>query len=143
MSEVIRYDYYGDKDWTEHLIGKSVVSADKESGTLTLSDGTIMAFDKSNSDCCSWIELMDMSAVGNIITAATIEDDSTGVNEYKAWVHVVTRSGFETNIVEADGNASNGYYLDGFALGVTVTLPDAPTEEELAAALRSLGVKDV
>jgi hypothetical protein len=105
-------------DALNHLIGKSIVGATVD--TLTLSDGTRLRFDRSDSDCCSWIELRSLSTTDNVITAAEFrdnEDESDG--DYKAWLHVVTEAG-ELNIAEAEGNAGNGYYLHGFALGVTV-----------------------
>lgn len=133
----IEYRYWEAPVWTQHLVGKSIINADVDKGELTLSDGTVMRFDKSNSDCCSSIELMDMSTTGNIITAATVADDSHGQGDYKAWVEVITKSGIH-RVVEADGDASNGYYLDGFALGVVVVEPDSPTAEELDAAIQSI-----
>lgn len=114
-------------DVLAHLIGKCVVNATLD--TLTLSDGTRLRFERENSDCCSWIGLRSLSTTNNVITAAEFrdnEDETGGEGEYSAWLHVVTEAG-ELNIAEADGNASNGYYLHGFALDVTV-LPAASAE---------------
>lgn len=104
----------------EHLIGKSVVSATVD--TLTLSDGSRLQFEREEYDCCTSIELRSLSTTDNVITAAEYrdnEDETGGEGEYKAWLHVVTEAG-ELNIAEAEGNAGNGYYLHGFALGVKV-----------------------
>ena len=104
----------------EVLIGKSVTGATQD--TLTLSDGTRLQFATEASECCSWLELRSLSTTGNIITAAEYgdnEDDTGGEGEYRAWLRVVTEAG-ELNIAEAEGDASSGYYLHGFALPVTV-----------------------
>lgn len=103
----------------DHLIGKKVVNATVD--TLTLSDGTRLQFDTEASDCCSWVALRSLSTTDSIITAAEYRDDENenGEGTYKAWLHVVTEAG-ELNIAEADGDASNGYYLHGFALDVTI-----------------------
>jgi hypothetical protein len=103
----------------EHLIGKAVVNATVD--TLTLSDGTRLRFDREESDCCTWIGLRSLSTTDNIIMAAEFrdnEDETGGEGAYRAWLHVVTEAG-ELNIAEAEGDAGNGYYLHGFALGVT------------------------
>jgi hypothetical protein len=102
------------------LIGQQVVATTTD--TLTLSNGVRLQFDTYDSDCCSQIKLTKLATTDNIITAVTVDDneDETGhEGEYKAWIHVVTEAG-ELNIAEADGDASNGYYLHGFALGITV-----------------------
>lgn len=104
----------------DHLIGKTVVNATVD--TLTLSDGTRLRFDREESNCCSWIELRSLSTMGNVTTGAEFrdnEDETDGEGAYRAWLHVVTEAG-ELNIAEAEGNTGNGYYLHGFALGVTV-----------------------
>jgi hypothetical protein len=108
----------------DHLIGKSVTGATED--TLTLSDGTRLQFERETSDCCSWQNLFSLSTTTNVITAAEFrdnEDETGGEGEYRAWLHVITEAG-ELNIAEAEGNASNGYYLHGFALAVTVIPPE-------------------
>lgn len=104
----------------QRLIGTKVMSANQDS--LFLSDGTQLRFDREDYDCCSSIELRSLSTTNHIITAAEFrdnEDETGGEGRYKAWLHVVTEAG-ELNIAEADGDASNGYYLHGFALGVEI-----------------------
>lgn len=119
-----RYDYFEDRaGLLAHLVGKSITAADVTAGTLTLSDGTQLTFDKTNDSCCSSIDLTSLATTENVITAATFgdnEEETGGEGKYKAWLRVVTEAG-ELNIAEADGDASNGYYLHGFALNVTVT----------------------
>ena len=130
----------------DHLIGKSVVNATED--TLTLSDGTRLLFDTENSDCCSYIELRNLSTTDNVITAAEFrnnEEETGGEGPYRAWLNVVTEAG-ELRIAEAKGDASNGYYLHGFALGVTV-LPADPVMTDnrrtyTADQLESLGLTD-
>lgn len=106
-------------NYLEHLVGKSVVSADKTTGEMLLSDGSKLIFDRSNSDCCSWIDLTELRTTDAMILSATEEDTDEGEGGYDAWVHVVTEAG-DLRIAEADANASNGYYLHGFALNVKV-----------------------
>jgi hypothetical protein len=104
----------------EKLIGNAVVAA--TSDTLTLSDGTRLRFDVEEYDCCSSIYLRALSTTNNIITAAEFrdnEDETGGGGPYRAWLHVVTEAG-ELAIAEAEGDATSGYYLHGFALGVTI-----------------------
>ena len=119
-----RFDYYDDLDeLTSLLVGRKVVQAENESGTLTLDNGVLIKFDKENSDCCSWIELEGLATTDNVITAAKFDNTDDDEGPYKAWLHVITEAG-EVKIAEADADASNGYYLHGFALGATVTFPD-------------------
>lgn len=120
---VTKHSYYDGNDWVGVLVGKSIVAANMTTGTLSLSDGTVLEFDKENSDCCSWIELAALATTANIITAAKVETTDDDEGPYTAWVHVVTEAG-ELRVVEANADASNGYYLHGFALGVKVTTPE-------------------
>lgn len=117
--------YVDQMDWEEVLVGRSIVEASFEEGTLTLDDGTVFRFDKENDDCCSWVELAALRATNNVITAVTVDDDEgeEGEGPYKAWMQVVTDSGEVVNVAELEGDASNGYYLHGFALGVTLERP--------------------
>jgi hypothetical protein len=122
VSAVDEFSAYRD-EWLSVLVGQRVVSATED--TLTLSDGTTVTFDTTNDDCCSWIELESLTTTDHIITAARFddnEDETGGEGAYRAWLHVVTEAG-ELNIAEASGDASNGYYLHGFALGVKVRRP--------------------
>ena len=116
------YGYRNDYVDVDVFVGKSVVRASMEDGTLELSDGTVVEVSKENDDCCSWIELVGLSTTDHIITHAEYgddEDETGGEGGYKAWIRVITEAG-ELNIAEADGDASNGYYLHGFALGLRV-----------------------
>jgi hypothetical protein len=113
-------DWYGHDAAVDALVGHRVVSVTDD--TATLDNGTRIRFQKENSDCCSYVELRQLHAVDHIITAARFEDNSTGMNGYEAWLTVVTESG-SCRIAEAEGDATSGYYLDGFALQVTVETP--------------------
>lgn len=107
-------------DELEVFIGRKIVSA--TTNTMILDDGTKIVFDTDNDRCCSWIELSNLSTTDHIITNAYYddnEDETGGEGYYCAWIHVITEAG-ELNIAEADGNASNGYYLHGFALNFIV-----------------------
>lgn len=104
-------------DWDDILVGHSIVEADEKTGTLVLDDGARLVIDKENSDCCSWIELTTLRPTTNIITAVTVENTDDDEGEYDAWVTVLTEDGPVT-IAEAKADASNGYYLHGFALAV-------------------------
>ncbi len=120
---------YTNCEWLGLLPGRSVVSASLETGRMVLSDGTVLVFDKENWDCCSWVDLTGLATTENIITLAEPRNNETdGVGPYKAWIHVVTKAG-ELHLADADGDASNGYYLHGFALGVTVIDPDSDRSE--------------
>lgn len=106
------------------LVGRSITSADVNTGMLTLSDGSRVVIDTSNSECCSWLDLKALATTENIITAVEIGDDEDNPNAgpysaYKAWIKGVTAAGV-LNIAEAEGDYSNGYYLHGFALDVEV-----------------------
>ncbi len=115
--------------FAEHMVGKSIVRVEPDTGEMWLSDGTTLVFDKFNDECCTSIELVDMLAVPHMIMAAGVGDDETaGMGEYKAWVWVLTQAG-QFRVVEADGDAGNGYYLHGFALGVRVYGPDGQEVE--------------
>lgn len=108
----------------EILVGHWIVETTDD--CLVLDDGTVLQFETSNDDCCSSIVLTALHNAGaKMITAAEVmdnEDATGGEGEYRAWIHVVTEAG-EFTVAEADGNASNGYYLHGFALSVTVNPP--------------------
>jgi hypothetical protein len=113
------------QDWDDVLVGRSIVSASTEEGLLVLDDGAVLKFDKENSDCCSWVELSVLRATNNIITKVEVkdnEDETGGEGAYKAWMTVLTEAG-PINVAEMEGNASNGYYLHGFALGVSYVPP--------------------
>lgn len=115
------YQYWlDDRPWLDRLIGQRVTEATDD--TLTLSNGVQLRFQKQNDDCCSYIELKKLATTDNIITSASIGDDDEGEGEYDAWVHVITSAG-ALNVAVAHGDASNGYYLHGFALDVTVIEP--------------------
>lgn len=103
-------------------MGHRVVSASTEDATLELDNGVKIIFDRENSDCCSWIELSRLATVDNIITDAGFRGDAEE-GPYEAELYVVTEAG-EFNVAEAVADASNGYYLHGFALGAQVIFPD-------------------
>lgn len=115
---------------TALLVGHRIVDASAD--TLTLDDGTEMRFQHSVTECCSQVELVRLATTENIITAATVADNELatgGQGAYRAWIQVVTQAG-EFRVAEADGDASNGYYLHGFALGVTVRIGNYRIVEE-------------
>lgn len=109
-------------DYLKHLIGKTVINADVKTGEMLLSDGSKLIFDKHVDDSLAWIHLTDLHATEAMILSAKEEDDETGdcEGEYRTWVHIVTESGVSMKLAEAEGDASNGYYLHGFALDVKV-----------------------
>lgn len=114
-----------EKVLSEALVGHKVISAsiDNTVGTLGLDNGTTLLIDAYTYDCCSWQELTTLTTVNNVITAVRVEDNEylTGdEGPYKAWVTVVTEAD-EYRLAEADADASNGYYLHGWCLNVTVT----------------------
>lgn len=123
----MRFPYYSNESLCGLLVGRSIVSASTEDATLVLDDGTVLEFDRSNSDCCSWIELTALRGTNNVITRAEFGDDEDDPDNdnypyYNAWLQVITDEG-PLKVAEAHGNASNGYYLHGFALNVNVEVP--------------------
>lgn len=112
--------------WMEVLGGRKIVEASTETGTLVLDNGMVLQFDKENDDCCSWVELSVLRTTGeNVITGVEItdnEDETGGEGPYWAKITVLTDDG-PVDIAEQTGDASNGYYLHGFALGVKMVHP--------------------
>jgi len=107
------------------LLGRRIVAIDDEATTLILDNGVRMEFEVDISDCCSSVVLKSLATDENVITNVEVadnEDETGGEGAYRAWIHVITEAG-ELNIAEAEGDASNGYYLHGFALAVTITTP--------------------
>lgn len=105
----------------DFLLGQRVISTDLDAGTLTLSNGNEVQIEKSDYDCCSSIDLVRLATTDNVITAAGFgdnEDETDGEGAYSAWIYVVTDDGAVIHVADADGDASSGYYLHGFALGV-------------------------
>lgn len=145
MTEIVKLDGLDyikvDQEWywdivgelRKHLIGKSIISANSEAATMTLSNGTILKFEQSASDCCSYFELSCLRGTdNNIITEVSEVETYTGYDwddtpregegPYTAKIQVLTESGI-VDIAEGEGDASNGYYLHGFALRAEVFLP--------------------
>lgn len=122
-----RIPYYEREELTKMLVGRSIVEASTEDAILVLDNGTRLEFDRSNSDCCSYIDLTCLRATNSIITDAKFqskyEDGYEGEGAYKTRLHVLTEAG-PVDVAEAEGNASNGYYLSGFALDVRVIEDD-------------------
>lgn len=118
-------------DWTEWreelstlLVGRRIVRA--EGSTLTLDNGQELVIDQHAYDCCSGANLVSVAACDNVITAVTTEvvtevDDDPYAEScpFKASIVVITESGVAV-VAESEGDYSNGYYLDGFALGIEV-----------------------
>lgn len=125
MADPSYLEEYGQKvdQLKEILVGHKVVSVCLETGQLLLDNGTVLEVQKEADYCCSYVELTGLFTTDNIITDVRIEDDEGDYDshegDYKAWIQVITEAG-PINIATADGDASNGYYLHGFALAVTV-----------------------
>jgi hypothetical protein len=131
MTQIRKINYWNDlqSELSELLVGTRVIHTDFTHGELVLDNGTRLSFDLDNSDCCSYIDLTGLATTDHIITAVFVEDDedSDGYSEgeYQAWIRVLTDAGDAVKIASAHGDASNGYYLHGFALGVTVLVGDS------------------
>jgi hypothetical protein len=105
----------------DFLLGQRIVAVDLEAGTLTLSNDNKVQIETTHYDCCSFIDLVRLATTDNVITAAGFgddEDETGGEGSYSAWIYVVTDDGAVIHVADAEGNASNGYYLHGFALSV-------------------------
>lgn len=140
MTKVGYYENDFEAQIIDALVGTNIISTTED--TLVLSNGTHLKFDKFNSSCCTSIELVNLSSSGGKILSAGIkdnEDETEGEGAYKTWIWVLTEAG-ELNVVEADGDAGNGYYLHGFALDVDIThILDVPvTDDEVQAAIASI-----
>ena len=102
------------------FIGRRIVKA--EDNIVTLDNGVMVEFDTEESCCCSTIDLSKLCTVEHVITDVVYsdtEDQTGGEGPYTAWMKGVTEAG-EFIIAEADGDASNGYYLHGFTLGFKI-----------------------
>jgi hypothetical protein len=122
------------------LVGNYITGATED--TITLSSGAVLQFDTEADCCCSYIELTSLASSTSLISSAKFEDnedETGGEGKYKAWIHVITAAD-ELNIAEADGDASNGYYLHGFALPIRLVQPAAPEPDqaEVEAAIQSI-----
>lgn len=106
------------------LEGHAVVRASAEDGELELDDGTVIQFDRSESSCCAWFELDSLNVLPNVITKVDITeqyaDGEEGRGPYKAQISVITEPGEFKYLAEGTGDATNGYYLNGFCLGLTI-----------------------
>lgn len=109
-------------EFAQTLVGKRIVSVETATGRMALSDGTTLVFETEATECCTYLALSALHTTESIIMAVAVDDDDDGEGSYKAWIHVVTEAG-ELNIAEAEGDAGNGYYLHGWALGVEVIPP--------------------
>lgn len=119
------------------LVGKSITGADLETRTLTLSDGSRLVFDAHNWECCSRVDLTALTTTNNVITSAGFDMEYEPCDEedrspYQARLSVLTDAG-QFTVAEAEGDASSGYYLWGFALGATYH--PAPSGTEVSADL--------
>lgn len=107
------------------LEGHAVVRASTEDGELELDDGTVIQFDRSESSCCAWFELDSLNVLPNVITKVDITEQyedtrQSGVGPYKAQISVITEPGEFKYLAEGTGDATSGYYLNGFCLGLTI-----------------------
>lgn len=113
------------KRFSSVLEGHAVVRASTEDGELELDDGTVIKFDLSESSCCAWFELGSLNVLPNVITKVDITEQyedtrQSGVGPYKAQISVITEPGEFKYLAEGYGDATSGYYLNGFCLGLTI-----------------------
>lgn len=115
-------------DDTEHSIPSDYGSSGYERW-MHLSDGTVLGVETGADDCCSYLDLKELVTTDHIITSWREEShypspDWAGASEasgpYTSQIIVVTEDGQTSAIARADGDASNGYYLTGWALDVRV-----------------------
>ena len=121
----------------DRLIGTKIVRVDDTkhcvpSGNGTsgyerwvhLSDGTVLGVEIGARECCSYLELKELSTVDNVIMSWRKEshyhEGTHGKGPYTSQIVVVTKDGQTSAIARAEGDASNGYYLTGWALDVRV-----------------------
>jgi len=130
--ENINFDFKNNptEDLNKLLVGKSVVSADKDSGVAILSDGTKL-FVEANEGGCSCgsgdFFLERLSSVSNAIMSVKASDrfdreGESGKKEvFEVFVYTEGVDSGET-FIEVAGDIGSGYYGSGFT--ITVTLPD-------------------
>lgn len=107
-------------DLEKHLIGKVITNVDQQKNTLTLSDGTILTFEDTES-CCAWFsaELSAGNLTDNAITALTVEDhdDHDYIENYSIHILAANKTIVDLGIRGSEGT---GYYCHSIDLKITV-----------------------
>lgn len=137
MSELLTY-WHNDFETglAEHLVGHKIVGTHRKengNGWLMLDNGVQLEVSGSEYDCCSSCRLTGLAQTDNIITAVkvghadeVIPQDGWNDTVQRCYIQVITDGG-PINIVTADTDPSNGYYLNGYSLDVTVHFPEETT----------------
>lgn len=107
------------EDLSQALVGKVVTAIDPSESTLTLSDGTILAFEDT-SDCCAWFyaELEAGNLTENAVTSIKATDNNPEAVEYDDENYTLHILAVDHNIADLTitGNPTSGYYCHSIDL---------------------------
>jgi hypothetical protein len=116
--------YYDSDDLSPVLAGRYVTKVDGD--TLTLDDGTVLAFEGNVGCCCGsgdyWLtELFQRGTPNARIMSAEVETTQLGDDEYDdtRYTLFVIVDDERLPLAEFEGNDGNGYYGSGFNITVT------------------------
>lgn len=130
--------YYDEKELSEALVGRRIVSAEKGSfreqdayrsaeGLLVLDDGTVLLLAGNDGGCsCGGgdYDLTHVAEVDNVITGVQVElpPESDYGDRSGTYTIFVFAENEKISVAEFDGDDGSGYYGTGFS--VTVIRPD-------------------
>ena len=129
----MQYTYDQDDDFSQHLIGRRIISADQCDGTLTLDDGTVLEIIPNNGGCCcgsgdyvlDHLDTFD-AAITSVETTRT--DDRGKWGEFETAYRIfVLADGLRTEVATITGYDGNGYYGTGYELIVCTPTPTTDT----------------
>lgn len=114
---------YSEKNEINSLfVGRSIVSADKDTAILTLDNGVKVKIVPNEGGCCASGDyfLTNIEKFENVITSAKVkivENSKTDKKTYKLSVYGVGVKNHQT-VATITGDDGNGYYGTGFVLEV-------------------------
>lgn len=117
MSTRSYYDMDAD-DLESEIIGKKVVKVDTQDCTITLEDGTLLAFEDA-SGCCAWFsaELTEGNLTENMVTSVRQVNWYSGAED--SWALHILAEDHRICDVMIEGDPTSGYYCQSITLNVT------------------------
>lgn len=119
------YAHHQREDLSDLFVGRSIVRVELETGTLTLSDGTVLVLTANDgcSGCASgYYELTSLNTCDNIITRVkVVKRDAPKVarcEEGYVYSLFVFAEDKRINVARIEGDDGNGYYGTGFTIHV-------------------------
>lgn len=114
---------YSEKSEINSLfVGRSIVSADQESGTLVLDNGVKVKVVPNEGSCCESGDyfLTNMEKFENVITSAKVKIIEDSKSEKKTYKLSVYGAGVKNHkaVAIVTGDDGSGYYGTGFVLEV-------------------------